>query len=839
MLISLVLALVPENFRTFDNQFSHHRNYSAQVTGVECKDAIHVHYSKYNKKQTVLINLSLNQQILHVQLKSLNEDFRFQHEFTKLPETKFLHSGCHYYNKHIHVYVRNNVLVLPNVKIPLKSIIYQDSTLDHQYSNTFAGYTEVIKDRSIGFTMEADLQAVYGLPEHTANLNLLEFFKLKKTGHDEFIRLFNMDVFQYELNSGMSIYGNIPFFMSKIKSKANKWFGVLWNNPSDTWIKMSPKHIFMLSESSVFDLYLFAGTPYKILNDYTSVTGKPQLPQLWSLGYHHCRYSFLDQKDITAVHNKFTELSIPLDVLWLDIDYTDKFKFFTWNYELYPNPQELMALFSEHGRYLVTIIDPQIMRDDSFDVYKHGLAQDLFVKTNDSQVFYGDGWSEKTQAVWIDFMNKKAREYWTSMYNYDKFDSSPNTYTWNDMNEPSIFNAVELTLNKNSLHRLTLGNTEKVVEHRQIHNVYGMIEHKSTAIGQVQRDTRSKRPFVLSRAFYAGTQQFGPIWTGDNQATNGHMIGSIKMLLGLNIAGLGFAGADVGGFFGSPSPDLLSRWYQLGAFTPFFRAHSINVTARREPWLYEDKYMKSMNHSITTRYKLLPYIYTQFAHASASGKPIMIPLFFEFDEGYNIEDQFLFGDSILVKGMNENTTSTNVYFPKDTWYSFYDDTTYKAGIKPISKSIQELPVFLRGGHIIPMFLNAKESTTHMHKDPLKLLILLKNGYAKGQIYLDDFSTFDYVEGQHLYKEFVFKNRELSIRKKDIQFKQYLNEFKRGRTEKYTPSTSIREIEIRGSVGVKKITIGKKSIPFKRVGKQTITFKVDLKVTENWKIQFHK
>ena len=839
MLISLIFALIPENFRTFDNQFSHHRNYSAHVIGVDCQDTIRVHYLKFAKKQTIVIDLSVNQQYLHVQLKSFNEDFRYQHKLDNLPESKFQHIGCHYYNKQIHVHVRNNVLILPNVNIPLNSIIYQDSTIDYQYSNTFADSTEVIKDRSIGLTLEANLQAVYGLPEHTANLNLLDYFKLNKTGHDEFIRIFNMDVYQYELNTGMSIYGNIPFFMSKLQSRVNKWFAILWNNPSDTWVKISSNNIFILSESSVFDLFLFTGTPYQILDDYTALTGRPQLPQLWSIGYHHCRYSFKDQMDITAVNNKFTELNIPVDVLWLDIDYTDKYKFFTWNYELYPNPQELMALLKANDRYLVTIIDPQIMKDDSFDVYRHGLEQDLFVKTNNSKVFYGQGWSEKTQAVWIDFMNSKARDYWASMYNYDKFDSSPNTYTWNDMNEPSIFKAVELTLNKNSLHKLTLGNSDTIVEHRQIHNVYGMIEHKSTAIGQVQRDLKSKRPFVLSRAFYAGTQQFGPIWTGDNQASNEHMVGSIKMLLGLNIAGLGFAGADTGGFFFDPSPDLLARWYQLAAFTPFFRAHSADTTARREPWLFDEEYTKSINHSITTRYRLLPYIYTQFAHASAYGKPIMIPIFFEFDEGYNIEDQYLFGDSILVKGMNENTTSADVYFPKDSWYSFYDDSTYTGGIKTVSKSIQELPVFLRGGRVIPMFMDVKGSSTAMHKDPLKLLILLKNGYAKGQIYLDDFSTFDYVEGEHLYKEFVFENGTLRIINKNIQFKQYLNEFKRGTTEKYSATTEIKEIEVRGNVEVNAISIGGKKVKFKEVGKQKIILTVNLKLADNWKIQFHK
>ena len=837
LLLSLFFSVIYENFRTFDNQFGQFRDYKAIVQNVKCGEDITVTYSKYGKSQAVTIALSLSDGFIRVKLSTQEEDFRYAHKFHHVKESKFTHVNCHYFAKDTHVYVANDAVYFPQGHLPLDKIIYQDKQLNHSYSNSFRGFKEEIKDRAVGFTFNSNFNGIYGLPEHTSHFNLLEYFKHNRTGHNEFLRMFNMDVFKYSLNSSMSVYGNIPFLMAKLKSESsqfsmtNQWMGMLWNNPSDTWVKMSPKHVFMLSESSVFDLYLFQEKPYTMLKHYTDLTGRPQMPQLFSIGYNHCRYSFLDQKDVMEVNKNFTKYQIPLDTLWLDIDHTDSMKFFTWNRELYPDPLGMLDTMAKDNRKMVTIIDPQVKNDKSFPIYQEGLDYDLFVKYNNS-VFYGTGWANDSKSVWFDYLNMDARKYWESRYSYDNYMSRPNLYTWNDMNEPSIFESIELTLPKNAMHQYK----GREVEHRQVHNVYGLLEHESTAIGQMLRDEKSKRPFVLSRSFYAGTQQFGPIWTGDNAGNNGHYLNSIRMLLQLNIAGLPFAGADVGGFFDDPSGDLLSRWYQLGALQPFYRAHSHNETERREPWLFEEKYMSSMNHSISMRYHLLPYIYTQFAHASATGKPIMTPLFFEYDFGYNIEDEYLFGDAIWVKGMPENTTKVEIELPEDKWYDYYTNKIYSGGVYNYENTIERLPMLLRGGHIIPMFNQISMTSQEMHDNGLLLLILVKNGMAKGQLYLDDFETFDYTEGEFVYKTINYSNKKLSWGTGEIKFKQTLKKYTRGKLETYKCGNKVEMVEMRGMDKVKKILVDGKSIDFDQ-SKEVLKFKVDLKIDEEWTIKF--
>ncbi|CAG8800492.1 20870_t:CDS:2, partial [Dentiscutata erythropus] len=312
---------------------------------------------------------------------------------------------------------------------------------------------------------------------------------------------------------------------------------------------------------------------------------------------------------------------------------------------------------------------------------------------------------------------------------------------------PSVFNGPEITMPKDLIH---YGDWE----HRNLHNLYGLAYHSATAKGLINRSNPPHRPFVLSRAFFVGSQRYGAIWTGDNYAKWEHLAISTPMLLTIGISGLPFSGADVGGFFGNPEPELLIRWYQAGAFQPFFRAHSHIDTKRREPWLFGDPYTGYIRDIIRERYALLPLWYTLFHEA----------IYPEEEETYAMDDQFFVGNSLLVKPIvSEGQTSTEVYFPgNDIYYDYFTlKKIHGSGKVQIEAPINKIPVFLRGGSIVPKRQRIRRSSAAMRTDPFTLLIALdKNGEATGSLYLDDGETYDYEKGQFVHLQFTFSGRKL-------------------------------------------------------------------------------
>ena len=267
-------------------------------------------------------------------------------------------------------------------------------------------------------------------------------------------------------------------------------------------------------------------------------------------------------------------------------------------------------------------------------------------------------------SYWIDYTNPEARQYWADQFAYDKYKgSTSDLYTWNDMNEPSVFSGPEITMPKDLLHH-------GGVEHRDVHNAYGMLLHRSTYEGHLKRSQNQDRPFILSRAFFVGTQRYGCIWTGDNTGEWPHLKATVPMLLSIGLSGITNAGADVGGFFLNPDGELMVRWYQVGSLQPFFRAHAHIETKRREPWLFGEPFTSLMKQAVERRYRLLPYIYSLFAESSRTGNPIMRSMMQEFpkdEKTYGMDDQYMFGPSILVKPVVEAGQSyCDTYLPKQS-----------------------------------------------------------------------------------------------------------------------------------------------------------------------------
>ncbi|KAF8377060.1 hypothetical protein HHK36_030433 [Tetracentron sinense] len=473
------------------------------------------------------------------------------------------------------------------------------------WEERFKGHTDTrpYGPQSISFDVSfygADF--VYGIPEHASSM-VLNPTRGPGIDDSEPFRLFNLDVFEYVHDSPFGIYGSIPFMLSHGKDRGTSGFfwlnaaemqidvmGSGWDDESGISLPSSQDRIdtLWMSEAGIVDAFFFVGPrPKDVVRQYASVTGTSAMPQHFATAYHQCRWNYRDEEDVENVDSKFDEFDIPYDVLWLDIDHTDGKRYFTWDRMLFPNPIEMQNKLAAKGRHMVTIVDPHIKRDESFHLHKEATEMGYYVKDATGKDY--DGWCWPGSSSYPDMLNPEIRSWWAEKFSFQNYrGSTPSLYIWNDMNEPSVFNGPEVTMPRDALH---YGG----VEHRELHNAYGYYFHMASADGLLRRGDGKDRPFVLSRAIFPGSQRHGAIWTGDNSADWDHLRVSVPMILTLGLTGMSFtgdgyiyiyAGADVGGFFGNPEPELLVRWYQLGAYYPFFRAHAHHDTKRREPWLF-------------------------------------------------------------------------------------------------------------------------------------------------------------------------------------------------------------------------------------------------------------
>uniref|UniRef100_A0A8C3HFX7 Glucosidase alpha, neutral C n=1 Tax=Chrysemys picta bellii TaxID=8478 RepID=A0A8C3HFX7_CHRPI len=489
---------------------------------------------------------------------------------------------------------------------------------------------------------------VYGIPEHAETL------LLKNTSDDDAYRLFNLDVYGHKIHDKMGIYGSVPFLLAH---KPNRTSGIFWLNSSETLVEINTKAIVKLifgrerqrvvpqtdvrwmSESGIIDVFLLMGpNPFDIFKQYAQLTGTQALPPLFSLGYHQCRWNYEDEQDVKTVDAGFDEHDIPYDVIWLDIEHTEGKRYFTWDKKKFQHPKRMQELLTRKKRKLVVIIDPHIKVDPMYTLYSQAKKKGYFVKNRTGQDFEGICWPGSSS--YLDFTNPDVREWYADQFAFKSYKGSTDIlFVWNDMNEPSVFKAAELTMQRDAVHH---GNWE----HREVHNLYGFYQQMATAEGLIKRSGGQKRPFVLTRSFFAGSQKYGAVWTGDNVAEWSYLKISIPMLLTISIAGISFCGADVGGFIGDPEPELLVRWYQAGAYQPFFRGHANIESKRREPWLFGDENTRIIREAIRERYTLLPYLYSLFYRAHTTAEPVMRPLWVEFpkeQETFGVEDEYMLG----------------------------------------------------------------------------------------------------------------------------------------------------------------------------------------------------
>jgi alpha 1,3-glucosidase len=649
------------------------------------------------------------------------------------------------------------------------------------WDESFGGNTDSKPRGPESFGMDISFvgyEQVFGIPEHTGPISL----KQTRGGdgnHHEPYRLYNTDVFEYILDSPMTLYGAIPFMQAHRKDSS---VGVFWLNAAETWIDIvkskdaknplslgkGPKtstHTHWFSEAGILDAFIFMGpTPRDLTKKYGELTGYTAMPQEFSIGYHQCRWNYISDDDVKDVDRRMDKSKIPYDVIWLDIEYTEEKKYFTWDPHSFADPISMGRQLDAHGRKLVVIIDPHIKKVDNYPVSSNMLSKDLAVHNKDDQTY--DGWCWPGTSNWVDCFNPKAIEWWKTLFKYDSFKGTlENTFLWNDMNEPSVFNGPETTMPKDNIH---FGNWE----HRDVHNLNGLTFHNASWEAMVSRKKgERRRPFILTRSFYAGSQRLGAMWTGDNQADWEHLAASIPMIINQGISGFPFAGADVGGFFGNPDKDLMARWYQAGIFYPFMRAHAHIDSRRREPYMLGEPYTGILTKALRLRYSLLPSWYTAFFHANRDGSPVVRPMFWTHpseEGGFSIDDQLFVGTTgLLAKPIVEKDKfSTDIWIPDDEVYFDYNTyeivKTQKGKRVTVNAAIDSIPLLMRGGHIFPRRDIPRRSSAAMRFDDYTLVVTVsKDGSAEGDLYADDGDTFDNEKGQYVYRKFSLANNILA------------------------------------------------------------------------------
>lgn len=626
---------------------------------------------------------------------------------------------------------------------------------------------------------------VYGAAEHTGPLALKET-RGGEGKHTDPYRLHNSDVFEYEMDSPMTLYGSIPFMQAQ---KKDSTVGVFWLNAAETWIditkatsSVNPLSMGVgsattttshwISEAGLLDVFIFLGpSPQDVIGSYAELTGYTQLPQHSGIGYHQCRWNYVTDEDVRDVDRKFDRARIPYDVIWLDIEYTDGKKYFTWDPLTFSDPIGMQEQLDAHDRKLVAIVDPHIKNEANYDIVDEMKKKDLVVHNKDDNQY--EGWCWPGSSYWIDCFSEKGREWWKGLFRYDRFKGTMrNTWIWNDMNEPSVFNGPETTMPKDNLH-------SGYWEHRDIHNVNGLTFVNATYDAMLSRskdeDAHPVRPFILTRSFYSGSQRMGAMWTGDNQAQWSHLEASIPMVLSMGISGFPFAGADVGGFFGNPSKELLTRWYQAGAFYPFFRGHAHIDTRRREPYLAGEPYTTIITQALRLRYSLLPAWYTAFHEASVTGAPIVRPNYYlhpSDPQGFGLDDQLTLGSyGLLAKPVTiEGAESATIYLSDtEPYYDYFDFWTYQGpGKVEVAAPLDTIPLLMRGGHIIPRRDRPRRSAGLMKRDPLTLVVTVGNsGDASGTLYLDDGETFDFQSGAFIHRDFSYSSAMQTLQSVDL------------------------------------------------------------------------
>ncbi len=599
------------------------------------------------------------------------------------------------------------------------------------------------------------------------------------------------------------LYKAIPFYTGLHHNKA---YGIFFDNSFRSFFDFGNERRNVTSfwaQGGEMNYYFFYGPKMQdVIESYTDLTGKPhQLPPLWALGYHQCKWSYYPESEVKEITSTFRKLKIPCDAIYLDIDYMDGFRCFTWNKEHFPDPKRMVKELADDGFKTVAIIDPGIKIDKEYSVFKEALEKDYFCKRADGPYMKGKVWPG--ECYFPDFTRQEVREWWSGLFK-ELIEEIGVKGVWNDMNEPAVMEVPNKTFTDDVRHDYE-GNP---CSHRKAHNVYGMQMARATYHG-LKKFAYPKRPFVITRAAYSGTQRYTSTWTGDNVATWEHLWIANVQAQRLAMSGFSFAGSDIGGFAEQPQGELFTRWIQLGIFHPFCRVHSSGDHGDQEPWAFDDDVTDIVRKFVEIRYQLLPYLYTAFWNLIEHGTPILKSLVMYDQEDHQTHyrtDEFVFGNKILVCPIQEpNAKGRRMYIPRGKWYNWWTDAIVDGGKeKWVDAEIDTIPLFVKEGAIIPKY-PVQQYVGEKQIDEVTLDVYYKEGKELSQLFDDAHEGYDYTKGRYSLRTF-----KLTGKKKELILQQH----KEG---KFITTYETFKLCIHGlPFDIKEIEVDNEVIPLKHV-----------------------
>lgn len=536
-----------------------------------------------------------------------------------------------------------------------------------------------------------------------------------------------------------ALYKSIPFFITLNDTHV---YGIFMDNTYKSYFNMgqeSEDYYWFGAVDGALDYYYIAGHSMpEVLAGYTYLTGTCPLPQKWTLGYHQSRWGYTTQEDVKKVAEGFRSNDIPCDVIHFDIDYMQDYKVFTWNEGRYQNaPKAFLEELSAQGFKVVTINDPGVKQEAGYEVYDEGVANGYFAKTPEGEVYINAVWPG--DSAFPDFGNPAVRKWWGEKQQF-LLDMGVRGI-WNDMNEPASF--------KGPLpDDVVFSDEDRKITHAEMHNIYGHQMARAAFGGLKELDGR--RPFVITRACYAGSQKYATAWTGDNNSLWAHVQMVIPQLCNLGLSGMPFVGTDVGGFGADVTPELLARWVQVGCFSPLFRNHSALGTRSQEPWQFGREIMDIYRKYVKLRYRWIPYFYDLFFEGEKTGMPIMRPLVlhYEKDETARVcNDEFMLGDRILAAPVvYQGVTKRAVYLPEGIWYDYWTGEKITGPVWLLRDApLDTCPIYVKAGTVLPMM----EEQSYVGEKPMDTLtVMVWQGEGEYDHYLDNGADFMYCEGEY-------------------------------------------------------------------------------------------
>lgn len=555
------------------------------------------------------------------------------------------------------------------------------------------------------------------------------------------IHLWNTDNGAYGTDSGRRLYQTHPWVIGVRKNGTA--FGILFDSQWKSSLTTNADKVSFTTEGGPrFRVFVIdRSSPQEVVKGLAELTGTMEMPPRWALGYQQCRFSYTTEQRVREIADTFRLKQIPCDAIWMDIDYMEGFRVFTFNKNNFPHPKQLNADLHAKNFHSIFMIDPGVKADPAYDVYRSGTAQDVWVKDTAGKEYHGKVWPG--DCAFPDFTIPRTRQWWAGLYR--NFMANDIDGIWNDMNEPAVMDGNLGTMPYNTPHRG--GGNLPAGPHLLYHNAYGRLMVQATREG-VMAANPDKRPFILTRANLLGGQRFAATWTGDNLAATPFMKVSVPMSITLGLSGQPFSGPDIGGFLENTSKELWADWIGFGALLPFARGHACAGTNNKEPWAFGAEIEKTSRIALERRYRLLPYLYTLFYKAHQTGLPVMEPVFFNdpSDSRLRAEDQaFLLGDDLLVIP----SFAQNPALPKGTWEQL-------ELVDGDSQDAHQARLMLKGGSILPVGKTIQYTNDNSLAELTLFICLDGAGKANGSLYWDAGEGWAFKKGAYCQLSFQAK-----------------------------------------------------------------------------------